>query len=79
MEEFENNIELRVLLLGLYKKQDDETFNDILLVMENSKVFSKKIGKKYLKQLKKLNLIEDNNFTFLGLQKAKEIEAEFKL
>ena len=79
MEEFENNIELRVLLLGLYKKQEDETFNDILLVMENTKVFSKKVGKKYLKQLKKLNLIEDNNFTFLGLQKAKEIEAEFKL
>ena len=47
--------------------------------MENSKVFSKKVGKKYLKQLKKLNLIEDNKFTFLGLQKAKEIEAEFKL
>ena len=79
MEEFENNMELRVLLLALYKKEDDESFVDILTVMEDSKVFTKKVGKKYLKLLKELKFIEDNSFTFLGLQKAKEVENEFKI
>jgi len=77
--DIENNIELRVLLLALYKKTDDETFSDILGVMENSKVFTKKVGKKYLKILKDLKLIDGEGFTFLGIQKAKEVESEFKL
>ncbi|MEA3497685.1 MAG: hypothetical protein U9R16_01375 [Campylobacterota bacterium] len=73
------DIEQRVLLLGLYKKEDGETFNDILGVMENSRVFTKKIGKKYLKNLKELNYITDDSFTMLGISKAKEVEAEFKI
>ena len=80
MESFENNIELRVLLLAISKKKDDENHNDILAVMENSKVFSKKTGKKYLKELKELNYLdEDFNLTFLGIQKATEVEKEFTL
>ena len=75
-----DNIEQRVLLLGLYKKQDNETFNDILGVMEESRVFIKKVGKKYLKNLKELKYItDDNKFTMIGIQKAKEIEMEFKI
>jgi hypothetical protein len=78
-KEFEENIELRVLLLGLYKKEDNETFNNILGVMEESRVFSKKVGKKYLKNLKELNYITSTSFTMIGLQKAREIEQEFKI
>ncbi|MEA2050571.1 MAG: hypothetical protein U9O56_07560 [Campylobacterota bacterium] len=74
-----DNIEQRVLLLGLYKKQDDETFIDVINVMENSRVFTKKTGKKYLKNLKALNYITDDSFTMIGIQKAKEIEMEFKI
>jgi len=74
-----DNIEVRVLLLALYKKKDNETFNDILGVMEESRVFTKKVGKTYLKSLKKLNYITDNGFTMIGITKAKEIEMEFKL
>ena len=74
-----DNIEQRVLLLGLYKKEDSETFNDILAVMENSRVFTKKEGKKFLKNLKELNYITDDSFTMIGIQKAKEVEAEFKI
>ena len=73
------NIEQRVLLLGLYKKEDSETFNDILGVMEQSRVFTKKVGKKYLKNLKELNYITDDGFTMIGLAKAKEVEQEFKI
>ena len=74
-----DNIEQRVLLLGLYKKEDDETFKDILDVMENSRVFTKKVGKKYLKNLKALNYITDDSLTMIGIEKAKEVEMEFKV
>ena len=73
------NIEIRVLLLGLYKKQEDETFSDILGVMEESRVFTKKIGKKYLKYLISEKYITDESFTMIGIQKAQEIEQEFKI
>jgi len=74
------NIELKVLLLAILKKQENETYSDILAVMENSKVFTKKTGKKYLKELKELNLLDEQyNLTFIGLQKANEIEKEFTL
>ena len=74
-----DNIEQRVLLLGLYKKEDGETFSDILSVMEQSRVFTKKVGKKYLKNLKELNYITNDSFTVVGLAKAKEVEQEFKV
>ena len=73
------NIEIRVLLLALYKKQDDESFNDVLGVMEESRVFTKKVGKKYLKFLKQENYITEDSFTMIGLEKAKEVEQEFKI
>lgn len=78
-EEFNENIELRVLLLALYKKEESESFKDVLFVMENTGVFRKKDGKKFLKQLKKLHYLTEEGFTLLGLQKAKEVEMEFKV
>lgn len=72
-------IEQRVLLLALYKKEEDESFNDILGVMENSRVFSRKDGKKFLKNLKELNYITDDGLTMIGIQKAQEVEMEFKV
>lgn len=73
------NIEQRVLLLALYKRKEDETFKDVLQVMEDTGVFRKKDGKKYLKNLKALNYITDEGFTMVGLEKAKEVEMEFKI
>ena len=73
------NIEIRVLLLALYKKQENENFSDILGVMEESRVFTKKVGKKYLKYLKSENFITEESLTMIGLEKAKEIELEFKI
>ena len=72
-------IEQKVLLLGLYKKQEDETFMDIVLVMENSRVFTKKEGKKYLKNLKELDFITEDSLTMIGVTKACEVEQEFKI
>jgi hypothetical protein len=78
-KEFEENMELRVLLLALYKKEESESFKDILLTLENSRLFTLKEGKKFLKLLKELQYINDEGFTMLGVQKAGEVEMEFKV
>ncbi len=77
--DFEDNIEIRVLLLGIYKRTDDETLLDVVKTMENSRVFSLKQGKKYLKELKTLEYIADDGLTMMGITKAKEVELEFKI
>ncbi len=77
--EFKDNIELRVLLLAIYKKQDDESFKDVLKMMDNSRVFDLKTGKQYIKELKNLGFITDDSLTFIGVEEAKKVELEFKL
>ena len=74
-----DNLNKKVLLLAILKKEEDETLNDVIKKMDNTKVFSLKQGKKYLKELKKENLVRDESLTMLGVTKAKEVELEFKL
>ena len=76
---FNENIELRVLLLAIYKKESNETFEDVLKMMENSRVFDIKTGKKYLTELKHMNFIIEDSLTFIGVEEAKKIELEFKI
>jgi len=77
--EFKDNIELRVLLLAIYKKEEDESFKDVLKMMDNNRVFDLKTGKKYLKELKNLGFLGEESLTFIGLEEAKKVELEFKL
>jgi len=77
--DIENNIEARVLLLGIYKRTEDEVLIDVVKAMANNGVFSLKQGKKYLKDLHGLKLIIDGSLSMIGVQKAKEIEIEFKI
>lgn len=77
--EFKQNMELRVLLLALYKKKENESFKDIVLTLEASGLFSLKEGKKLLKKLRELTYIRDDGITMIGLEKAKEVEMEFKI
>jgi hypothetical protein len=72
-------IEERVLLLGIYKRKEGESLNDVLMILEDAGVFSYKEGKKKLKLLKEDGYIEDDKLTVVGINKAKEIENEFKL
>ena len=76
---FEQDMDLRVFLLAIYKKQDDESIQDVIEMMINAGLFDMKNGKKALKKLKKLNYVLDNGLTMIGLQKAKEVEVEFKI
>lgn len=73
------DIEKRVLLLAILKKNDDETLNDVLISLEQAKVFSLKEGKTYLKELKKETFLANNELSFKGLSKAEEIDLEFKI
>ncbi len=73
------DINKKVLLLAIYKKEENESFKDIVLMLENSRVFSLKEGKRLLKELKREKFLNDSGLTIKGLTKAKEIENEFKL
>jgi hypothetical protein len=73
------DIETKVLLLGILKKHSDETLNDVVLKLEQSRVFTLKEGKKLLKGLKNDGFIVENVLTIKGELEAKIIEKEFKI
>ncbi len=73
------DIETRVLLLGILKKQKDETLQDVVLQLEQSHLFTLKEGKKRLKELRTQGFIGENALTIKGELEAKNIEKEFKI
>lgn len=73
------DIEVKVLLLGILKKERDENLNDVLVKLEEAKVFSFKEGKKLLKMLKSEGYLSESQLTVKGELKAKEVEQEFKI
>jgi len=73
------DINEKVLLLGIYKKEEDETLNDIVIKLEANGLFSLKEGKKLLKDLKKQEYIVDSALSLKGEMFAKEVEKEFKI
>ena len=75
----ENNIEKRVLLLGIYTKEADETVQDVLLKLEETGMFTLKEAKKLLKELKEEGYMESSVLTLKGIEQAKKVEREFKL
>ena len=77
--EGDENIEIRVFLLAIYKRQDNESLQEVINMMINSNVFDQKTAKKYVKTLKKIDYLIDESLTMLGIQKAKEVELEFKI
>lgn len=73
------DINEKVFLLAILKKELDESINEVLLKLENSGLFSLKEGKKILKAFKKESFIENNSLTLKGELEAKKIELEFKI
>ena len=72
-------IEEQVLLLGIYKRTETETLNDVIMILEDTGMFSYKEGKKLLKSLKEDGYIQEDRLTVTGMQKAQEVEEGFKL
>ena len=73
------DINEKVLLLAILKKESNESLNDIVLKLENTGMFSLKEGKKLLKKLKNEQYINDSFLTFKGEAIAKNVEQEFKI
>ena len=73
------DINEKVLLLAILKKESNESLNDIVLKLENTGLFSLKEGKKLLKKLKTEQYINDSFLTFKGEAIAKNVEQEFKI
>ena len=73
------DINEKVLLLAILKKESNESLNDIVLKLEDTGRFSLKEGKKLLKKLKSEEYISDSYLTLKGDVIAKNIEQEFKI
>ncbi len=73
------DINEKVLLLAILKKESTETLNDVVLKLEDTGLFSLKEGKKLLKRLKNEQFLSDSYLTLKGESIAKNIEQEFKI
>ena len=73
------DINEKILLLAILKKDTEESLNDIVFKLENTGMFSLKEGKKLLKKLKTEEFISDSFLTFKGEAIAKNVEQEFKI
>jgi len=73
------DINEKVLLLGILKKEEDETLNDIVIKLENTGMFTLKEGKKLLKKLKSEGYVLDSSLSLKGDLIAKEVEKEFTI
>jgi hypothetical protein len=77
--DFSRNMEMRVLLLAIYKQENDDTLKDTMLAMANNRLFTTKDGNRILKELRIKNYLIDERITMIGIEKAKEVELEFKV
>ncbi len=73
------DINEKILLLAILKKESNESLNDIVLKLENTGLFTLKEGKKLLKKLKTEEFVSDSFLTLKGELIAKNVEQEFKI
>ncbi len=74
-----DDLEKNVLLLAIYKKEEDESILDVVKKLANGDVFELKIGKKLLSELEREDAIIDDKLSFVGQMRAKSAEAMFRL
>lgn len=75
----EEDINKRVFLLAILKKEPDETLINITESLVNTGMFDLKEGEKILEELKEAQYIVNDQLTIKGIAVATEAEAEFKL
>jgi len=76
MEELE--IEKRVFLLAIAKREESESIDDILSMLVETGMFDTKEGKSHLEALRKANYIVGENLSITGVIEADKAEKEFK-
>ena len=73
------DINEKILLLAILKKDPEESLNDVVFKLENTGMFSLKEGKILLKKLKSEQFLSDSYLTLKGEVIAKNVEQEFKI
>jgi len=73
------DINKKVFLLKMLKRESDETINDVIIILSDTGVFTPKEGKKIKKELERDGFIKDGRLTMIGIEEAKRAEMEFKL
>jgi hypothetical protein len=73
------DINEKILLLAILKKESEESLNDVVFKLENTGMFSLKEGKILLKKLKSEQFLSDSYLTLKGEVIAKNVEQEFKI
>lgn len=72
-------IEKKVFLLKMLKREKDESIKDVLYILADTGVFTLKEGKKIKKELERDGYIKDGNLTMLGVAEAKRAQEEFRV
>ncbi|MBD3789875.1 MAG: hypothetical protein IE885_05870 [Campylobacterales bacterium] len=68
----------KVTLLGILKKQPDETLNDVMLMLVDTGMYTLKEAKRVFKELKAEMYLSNGQLTLKGITAAKAAEMEFK-
>lgn len=74
----EEDIIKSVTLLGIYKKEKDESLNDVMLMLVDTGMYKMKEAKSVFKELKRELFIINGELSLKGITEAKKAEAMFK-
>jgi len=74
-----NNLDVfhAVTLLGILKKQPDESLDDVLSTLIETGMYERSQAEQVLTDLRAGGYVTDTGLTMIGVQAAKEAEAEF--
>ena len=75
----EEDINKRVFLLAIFKKDPDETLDEVTKSLVNNGMFDLQEGRQVLKELEEAQYLVNKQLTIKGIAVATEAEAEFKL
>jgi len=76
----EHEIEKKVILLKLLTKESDESINEALISLADTKMASLEEIKKWYKELQNSNYItKDGSLTMLGVSEAQKAKREFTI
>ena len=68
----------QVTLLGILKKQSDESLDDVLDMLVDTGMYDKTEGKRVLDDLREQGYVVDDGLSFIGVNAAKEADEFFK-
>ena len=68
----------RVTLLGILKKQPDETLDDVMEMLVETGMYDRAEAQKVFRELRDAGYIADESLSLTGLHIAKKAEQEFK-